>query len=139
MTPVRPRARNRFCMSILLSFQGSGRVCNQDVREGRMSGRGILRIAWPAAALALALPAHAAPESIGGPGAATVVAAVHGWTAWSERPRGARDYALVVVSPSHHVISRPAVAHRRVPFDLDGGVDAAGRAVVTYSRCATEP
>src|SRR3954453_21084012 len=97
-----------------------------------MSGRGILRIAWAAAALALALPAHASPESIGGPGAPTVVAAVRGWTAWSERPRGASDYALVVVSPSHHVISRPAVAHRSVPFDLDGGVDAAGHEVATY-------
>ena len=76
---------------------------------------------------------------IGSPGAITNVAAVDGWTAWSERPRGALTFSLVVVSPVNAVVSRPAVAPRGVPFDLDGGVDARGRAVLTYSRCRTEP
>src|SRR4029079_4101319 len=103
-----------------------------------MSGRGILRISLGSAALALAAPAQAAPEAIGGPGATTVVAAGRGWTVWSEKPRGAGACSLSVVSPSHEVSSRPEVAHRTVPFDLDGGVDRSGRAVVTYSRCRVD-
>jgi hypothetical protein len=89
--------------------------------------------------LVFAAPAAAGPEAIGGPGANTIVGAVKGWTVWSEKPRGAPDFSIVVVSPAHHIVSRPDVPHRSVPFDLDAGVDAHGAAVAAYSRCRTEP
>lgn len=67
---------------------------------------------------------------------ATVVGAAGGWTAWSEAADG--GFVLVARAPDGKV-NRPNVAPRGVPFDLDLGVDAAGRVVAAYSRCAREP
>jgi hypothetical protein len=89
---------------------------------------------------ALTAPAAAAEsEAIGGPGANTVVGAGKGWTVWSEHPRGASSYTLIVLSPGGGVTSRPTVPGRSVPFDIDVGVDASGAVVATYSRCQSEP
>ena len=76
------------------------------------------------------------PAVVATTAAATVVAAAQGWTAWSEPRDGA--YVLVVRAPEG-TITTPPVATRGVPFDLDLGTDASGRATAAYSRCATEP
>src|SRR4051794_3846897 len=67
---------------------------------------------------------------------ATVVGAAGGYTAWSERTPG--GYVLVVRAPDG-TITRPPVAPRAVPFDLDLGINAEGAVVAAYSRCAKEP
>ena len=93
-----------------------------------------------ALAAALTLPATAAAQQSeplsGTLPRATVVGAAGGWTAWSAY-EGNR-YVLVTRAPDG-TVARPAVAPRRVPFDLDLGTDAAGRVVAAYSRCTTEP
>src|SRR4051794_5487162 len=68
---------------------------------------------------------------------ATVVGAAGGYTAWSELSGGGR-YVLVVRAPDGS-ISRPPVAPRSVPFDLDLGVTGPGPVVASYSRCDKEP
>lgn len=84
-----------------------------------------------------AVPAAAAdPTVLGTTTRATVVGAAGGWTAWSDA--SGRTFALVVRAPDG-TVSRPGVAPRGVPFDVDLGTDAAGRVVATYSRCAREP
>lgn len=67
---------------------------------------------------------------------ATVVGAAAGWTAWSA-PSSA-GFALVTRAPDG-TVSQPAIPPRGVPFDVDLGVDAAGRVVAAFSRCAREP
>src|SRR4051794_41881476 len=76
------------------------------------------------------------PAVVATTAAATVAAAAQGWTAWSELRDGA--YVLVVRAPEG-ATTTPAVPTRGVPFDLDLGVDAAGRPPAAYSRCAGEP
>lgn len=100
----------------------------------------MLRLVLLAAATTLlAAPANAAdPVVIAGPGGATMVGATKGWTAWSERQRGATAWRLVVRAPIG-LISRPAVKPSSVPFDIDLGTDASGEVIAAYSRCKTEP
>lgn len=86
----------------------------------------------PAASASSAVPASTYATTA----QATVVAAAGGWTAWSEPSDGA--FVLVVRAPDG-TVSRPAIAPRGVPFDVDLGVDAAGRVVAAFSRCAREP
>ncbi len=66
----------------------------------------------------------------------SALSASGGWVVWSEmQPDG--SWRLVGMHAGARV-TLPA-APRRTPFDADVGSDAHGRAVVTYSRCATEP
>lgn len=98
----------------------------------------------PACAVALTglllLPGGARAETIAisGPGGPTMVGAERGWTAWSERRLFGTMWSIVVRAPNG-TTSRPVVAPRVVPFDLDLGLDADGDVVAAYSRCAEEP
>ncbi|MBJ7330066.1 MAG: E3 ubiquitin ligase family protein [Solirubrobacteraceae bacterium] len=86
-------------------------------------------------ATAATVPASVPTATLATTTQATVVGAAVGYTAWSEAtPAG---FALVVSSPEG-IVTRPAVPTRKVPFDLDLGVGAAGP-VAAYSRCAVEP
>ena len=90
----------------------------------------LVALAWPAAA------SGQAQDLATGLPRATVVGAAGGWTAWSAYEGG--GYRLVTRAPDG-TETRPNVPGRQVPFDLDLGVDGAGRIVAAYSRCTTEP
>lgn len=92
----------------------------------------LLILGAPAAAGAQAPPA----TELGTSPRATGVAAGSGWTAWSTYDGG--RYRLVTVAPDG-TVSRPPVASRGVPFDLDIGSDDTGRPVAAFSRCGHEP
>ena len=94
------------------------------------------------AALMLACPAIATAQfrSIGSPASPVMVGADKGWRVWSERRLFGPDlWQVVVRAPEGNVFSRPTVAQRAVPFDIDVGIDAGGEVVAAYSRCSDEP
>ncbi|MGK2938183.1 MAG: E3 ubiquitin ligase family protein [Solirubrobacteraceae bacterium] len=131
-----PGAKGRF----VVSTRSEEEVVASARRNARIAGvvgivLVILGLGLVAAGVATA--ATAVPTATVATGTqATVVGAAGGWTAWSEPSGG--TFALVVRAPDG-TVSRPAVAPRGVPFDLDLGTDAAGRVVAAYSRCAREP
>jgi hypothetical protein len=67
----------------------------------------------------------------------TMVGAAGGWAAWSE-PAPGGGYALVARAPDG-TTARPVIAPRGVPFDVDLGIDAAGRVVAANTRCSRAP
>jgi hypothetical protein len=63
-----------------------------------------------------------------------MVAAYHGWAAWSRADSVANAYALVLRSPDGAVSLAP-ISERASPFDVELGPDGSGVAAV-YSRCS---
>lgn len=82
--------------------------------------------------LVVCAPAAADEQVLAVEEAATTVAASDTVVAWSSFDAAAERYALVMHRGGTTV--RPAVAPRRIPFDLDAGTYR-GREVLTYSRC----
>jgi hypothetical protein len=84
----------------------------------------------------------AAPPAMGGPpvvlatvGANAPVSARGGWVVWSAPANGGWD----LMAWHRGSRFRLPVASRPEPFDVNVGSDGDGRAVATFSRCATTP
>lgn len=97
----------------------------------RLRRRGAI-IATAVLAAAVAAPA-ARGEVVERQRAATSIAAWDGYAAWS-RYEGPRRFRLVIWHEGR--IRRAAVPARAAAFDVDLGLDARGRVVAVYSRCA---
>ncbi len=85
--------------------------------------------------------ASAEPVVLGTQSASTGLAAYGEYVAWSQGdlvPNREAPYRLVVSRAGAAPVVMP-IAPRSVPFDVDLGPDAAGRAVAVYSRCRVEP
>lgn len=86
--------------------------------------------------VASAAPAVAAPQVLAREQAPFTAAAARGVVAWSSFHPGSGRYALKVLRDG--VVSTPAVAPRRRPFDVDLGRLLGGGVGAVYSRCADD-
>src|SRR4051812_21369403 len=90
-----------------------------------------------AALAALTPTAHAEETVIADGQGAAALSAYGGYLVFSRRDATTGRWALV---RWHDGLETPLpLPYRAVPFDADAGPDAAGRPVVDYSRCATDP
>ncbi len=105
-----------------------------------MAMRRLLAVLPLAAAAALAPTAHAAAGgSLAHVTAPTPIAAYGGWLAWSSQDATQPKLFDLMLRAPDGTVTRPAIAPRTVPFDVDLGPDVDGGVVAAYSRCTTEP
>jgi hypothetical protein len=89
-----------------------------------------------ASALALALPAGAAAQSVAAPGAPTAVREYAGTIVFSQFDAASASWSLAVRRVGAAQAERLPVASSPTPFEADIGPDSRGRPAVIYQRCA---
>lgn len=92
-----------------------------------------------ASAVALALPAGAAAQSVASPGAPTAVREYAGTIVFSQFDAVSASWSLAVRRVGAAQPERLPVASSPTPFEADIGPDSRGRPAVIYQRCAGSP